>query len=143
AYPMGTEGTGGTGGIGGAISGRLRLVFPEVIAAPKNYLSTLAVLPRHILESDFTRGALREAYALTADPSRVVTAGPFAAESAVPGERITLKRNPHYCKKDGAGNQLPYLDRFVIEVVKDPNKAFARFQQRALDIYDRLLPPRF
>jgi len=143
SIPNGTEGTEGTRGIDGANSRRLRLVFPEVVAAPENYLSNLAVLPRHILESDFNRGALREAYGLTADPSRVVTAGAFAAESAVPGERITLKRNPHYWKKDGAGIQLPYLDRLVIEVVKDPNNAFARLQQGSLDVYDRLRPSDF
>src|SRR5262249_12121679 len=53
---------------------RLRLFFPDVAPAPKNYLSNLAVLPRHILEAVFNRGALREAYSLTADPSRIVTA---------------------------------------------------------------------
>jgi peptide/nickel transport system substrate-binding protein len=125
-------------------SGRLlQMVFPNVVALPENYLSNLAVLPRHILEDDFNRGALREAYGLTADPSRVVTAGAFAAESATPGERITLKRNPHYWKKDEAGAPLPYLDRLVIEVMKDANNAFMRLQQGSLDIYDRLRPPDF
>src|SRR5215475_4867818 len=122
---------------------RLRLIFPTVVASPENYLSNLAVLPRHILEADFDRGALRDAYSLTADPSKVVTAGAFAAESAVPGERVTLKRNPYYWKKDEAGIQLPYLDRLVIEVVKDANNAFARLQQGSLDIYDRLRPPNY
>ena len=115
----------------------MRLVFPDVVAAPENYLSNLAVLPRHVLEADFNSGALREAYGLTADPSRVVTAGAFAAESAMPGERVTLKRNPHYWKKDEAGAPLPYLDQLVIEVVKDANNAFARLRQGSLDIYDR------
>jgi peptide/nickel transport system substrate-binding protein len=99
------------------------------------------VLPRHVLEADFNRGAIREAYGLTADPSRVVTAGAFAAESATPGERVTLKRNPHYWKKDSAGAPLPYLDQVVIEVVKDANNAFLRLRQGSLDIYDKLRPP--
>src|SRR5262245_23470414 len=130
--PDGTDGQSGR---------RLRLVFPDVVASPENYLSNLAVLPRHILEADFNRGALREAYGLTADPSRVVTAGAFAAESATPNERVTLKRNPHYWKKDSAGAPLPYLDQLVIEVVKDANNAFARLRQGSLDIYDKLRPP--
>ena len=130
--PDGTDGQSGR---------RLRFVFPDVIAAPENYLSNLAVLPRHILEADFNRGALRGAYGLTADPSRVVTAGAFTAESATPGERVTLKRNPHYWKKDSAGAQLPYLDQLVIEVVKDANNAFMRLRQGSLDIYDKLRPP--
>jgi peptide/nickel transport system substrate-binding protein len=120
---------------------RLQMVFPSVVALPENYLSNLAVLPRHILEADFNRGALRDAYGLASDPSLVVTAGAFAVESATPGERIALKRNPHYWKKDEAGAPLPYLDRLVIEVVKDANNAFARLRQGSLDIYDRLRPP--
>jgi peptide/nickel transport system substrate-binding protein len=130
--PDGTDGQSGR---------RLRLVFPDVVASPENYLSNLAVLPRHILEADFNRGALREAYGLTADPSRIVTAGAFAAESATPNERVTLKRNPHYWKKDVAGAPLPYLDQLVIEVVKDANNAFMRLRQGSLDMYDRPRPP--
>src|SRR5262249_17247091 len=134
SIPDGTDGQSGR---------RLRLIFPTVVASPENYLSNVAVLPRHILEADFNRGALRDAYGLTADLSRVVTAGPFTAESATPGERVTLKRNPYYWKKDEAGAPLPYLDRFVMEVVKDANNAFARLRQGSLDIYDRLRPPDF
>jgi peptide/nickel transport system substrate-binding protein len=119
-------------------SRRLRLTFPDVVASPENYLSNLAVLPRHALEADFNRAALRDAYGLTADPSLVVTAGAFAAESATPGERVTLKRNPHYWKKDGAGNPLPYLDQLVIEVASDANNAITRLRQGSLDIFDRV-----
>jgi peptide/nickel transport system substrate-binding protein len=131
SIPDGTDGQSGR---------RLRFVFPDVVASPENYLSNLAVLPRHVLAADFDRGALREAYSLTVDPSRIVTAGAFAVESATPGERITLKRNPHYWKKDAAGAPLPHLDQLVIEVVKDANNAFARLQQGSVDIYDRLRP---
>jgi peptide/nickel transport system substrate-binding protein len=128
-------------GADGQSGRRLRFIFPDVVASPENYLSNLAVLPRHVLEADFNRGALRDAYGLTADPSRIVTAGAFAAESSTPGERVTLKRNPHYWKKDSAGAPLPYLDQLVIEVVKDANNAFTRLQQGSLDIYDKLRPP--
>lgn len=128
-------------GADGQSGRRLRFVFPDAVASPENYLSNLAVLPRHVLEADFDRGALRKAYGLTSDPSRVVTAGAFAVESATPGERVTLKRNPHYWKKDPAGAPLPYLDQLVIEVVKDANNAFMRLRQGSLDIYDKLRPP--
>lgn len=118
----------------------LRLVFPEPVAAPESYLSNLAVLPRHVLEADFQRGALREAYGLTADPQGIVTAGAFAVQAAAPGERFTLRRNPHYWKKDRAGTPLPYLDQLVIEVVSDSNNAIMRLKQGALDLIDRLRP---
>ncbi|HEY0380509.1 MAG TPA: ABC transporter substrate-binding protein [Pyrinomonadaceae bacterium] len=118
----------------------LRMVFPETVAAPEGYLSNVAVLPRHALEEEFNKGALKDAWSITSDPQRVVTAGPFAVESVTPGERVRLKRNPNYWKKDAAGNQLPYLDSLVIEVVADMNNAVTQLQQNSIDIIDRVRP---
>jgi peptide/nickel transport system substrate-binding protein len=118
----------------------LRLVFPETVAAPEGYLSNVAVLPRHVLEEDFNKGAMKDAWSLTSDPQRVVTAGAFTVESVTPGERLRLRRNPNYWKKDSAGNQLPYLDSLVIEIVADPNNAVARLQENSLDVVDRVRP---
>jgi peptide/nickel transport system substrate-binding protein len=118
----------------------LRLIFPEPVAAPENYLSNLAVLPRHILEEDFNKGTFKDAYAITSDPQRIVSAGAFIVEAVTPVERVALKRNPNYWKKDQAGTQLPYLDGLVIEVVSDANNGMARLGQGTLDIFDRLRP---
>jgi peptide/nickel transport system substrate-binding protein len=119
---------------------RLRLVFPEPIATPENYLSNLAVLPRHVLEVDLKRGTLRDRYSLGEDPKAIVTAGAFIIESSSPGERVTLKRNPFYWKKDAAGTQLPYLDTITLEVVGDANAALTRLTQNGLDVVDRIRP---
>jgi peptide/nickel transport system substrate-binding protein len=118
----------------------LRLQFPEAVAAPENYLSNLAVLPRHLLEADFNKGTFKDAYAITSDPQQVVVAGAFVPEAVTPGERFKLKRNPNYWKKDQAGAQLPYLDSIVLEVASDANNAMARLTQGTLDIFDRLRP---
>lgn len=117
---------------------RLRLTFPEIVATPESYLSNLALLPRHILDAEFNRGSLRDAYSLTADPQTIVTAGAFAAESATPGERVTLKRNPFYWKKDAAGTALPYLDQLTVAVVSDANNAITQLRQGSLDVFDRI-----
>src|ERR687883_37597 len=79
-------------------------------------LTLRAVLPRHVLEEDFNQGRLRDAYGIASDPASVVTAGAFALQSSEPGERVTLKRNPYYWKKDPSGIALPYLDTLIIEV---------------------------
>lgn len=118
----------------------LQLVFPEAVASPENYLSNLAVLPRHALESDFNQGAMRDAYQLNSDPQRVVTAGAFTPASVTPGERVVLRRNPYYWKKDSAGTPLPYLDEIAIEIVSDANNAITRIKQGSLDICDRIRP---
>ncbi|HEV2800739.1 MAG TPA: ABC transporter substrate-binding protein [Pyrinomonadaceae bacterium] len=122
---------------------RLRLGFAEAIAVPENYMSNLNVLPRRVLEPELTGNTFNNAYAVTTDPARIATAGAFAIESSTPGERVVLKRNPHYWKKDAAGNQLPYLDRLVLEVVTDENNALTRLGQGTLDIIDRVRPTDF
>jgi peptide/nickel transport system substrate-binding protein len=142
----------------------LRLIFPAQIATPENYLSNINVLPRHILGSKFDEGAnanantnasanananaggqtntggLRDAYAINADPKTIITSGPFMVDASQPGERVVLKRNPNYWKRDEQGNQLPYLDQIEVVVVPDMNNAVARLQQGALDIIDRIRP---
>jgi peptide/nickel transport system substrate-binding protein len=122
---------------------RLTIVFPEPVLVPENYLSNLGVLPRHALEPELQKGAFDKAYGITADPKSVVVSGKFAVEASQPGERVVLRRNPNYWKKDSAGNQLPYLDTLTLEVIGDENNAVARLNQGALHVYDRLRPADF
>jgi peptide/nickel transport system substrate-binding protein len=118
----------------------LKLTFPVVVSAPESYLYNLAVLPKHVLEPDQQQGKLSAAWSVNSDPARIVTSGPFTVDSVVPGERITLKRNPNYWKKDQNGTQLPYLDTLVLEVVGDANNTFTRLGQGSIDIADRIRP---
>jgi peptide/nickel transport system substrate-binding protein len=122
---------------------RFTLTFPEPVGVPENYMSNLAVLPRHVLEPELLRGAFDKAYGVTADPKTIVTCGKFVVGESRPGERVVLARNPHYWKRDQAGNQLPYLDTLTLEVITDENAAVARLDQGSLDIYDRLRPADF
>ena len=116
------------------------LVFPEKVAAIENYMGNLGVLPSHILKSDFDAGTFANAWKLDADATKIVTSGPFTVESVAAGERIVLKRNPNYWKKDAKGESLPYLDKISLEIVPDANNAVARLSQNTLDIIDRIRP---
>jgi peptide/nickel transport system substrate-binding protein len=117
---------------------RMQFIFPEQVASVENYLENLVVLPKHILDADYQAGKLSETWKITSDPQSIVTSGPFLVDSVQTGERVSLKRNPHYWKKDAAGIQLPYLDTLVLEVVSDANNAFARLTQNTLDVADRI-----
>lgn len=117
---------------------RFQLVFPEQVASFENYLDNLGAMPKHLLEADLKAGKFAEAWKLTSDPNTIVTSGAFAVESATPGERVTLKRNPHYYKKDENGTPLPYLEKLVLEVVADANNTFASLNQGTIDIADRI-----
>ncbi|HKY42145.1 MAG TPA: ABC transporter substrate-binding protein [Pyrinomonadaceae bacterium] len=118
----------------------LQFVFPETIAARDNYLYNIAVLPRNALEADQKAGRLSEAWKITAPPASVVSSGPFIVESAAAAERIVLKRNPYYWKRDAQGTQLPYLDELTLQVVPDANQARVGLDQATIDIVDRIRP---
>ena len=118
----------------------LQFVFPETIAAPDNYLYNIAVLPRNALEADHKAGRLSEAWKITAPPASVVSSGPFVVASAAAAERIVLKRNPYYWKRDAQGTQLPYLDELTLAVVPDSNQARVGLDQATIDIVDRIRP---
>ena len=117
-----------------------QFVLPETVAAPDNYLYNIAVLPRNALEADHKAGRLSEAWKITAPPASVVSSGPFVVASAAAAERIVLKRNPHYWKRDAQGTQLPYLDELTLEVVPDANQARVGLDQATIDIVDRIRP---
>ena len=118
----------------------LQFVLPEAIAAVENYLYNIAVLPRHALEADQKAGRLSEAWKITAPPTSVVSSGPFVVTSAAAAERIVLKRNPYYWKRDAQGAQIPYLDELTLEVVADANQARVGLDQATIDIVDRIRP---
>jgi peptide/nickel transport system substrate-binding protein len=117
---------------------KLQLILPEKVASVENYLENLAILPEHVLRKGYSSGKLGEAWKITDDPASIVTSGPFSVESVSPGERVKLKKNQHYWKRDSAGTALPYLDSITLEVVADANNAIARLQQNSLDIADRI-----
>ena len=52
----------------------------------------------------------------TPRPADVVGTGPWMLGEYSRGERVTLKRNPHYWRKDADGQSLPYLDELVFLV---------------------------
>ena len=118
----------------------LQFVLPETIAAPDNYLYNIAVLSRNALEADQKAGRLSETWKITAPPASVVSSGPFVVASAAAAERIVLKRNPYYWKRDAQGTQLPYLDELTLEVVPDANQARLGLDQATIDIVDRIRP---
>ena len=118
----------------------LQMIFPKPVASAENYLVNLGVLPSHALEADLKAGKLAEAWKINAPPQSIVASGPFVVEAATPGERIEYARNPHYWKKDETGTQLPYIDKFAIEVIPDANNTFVRLSQASLDIADRIRP---
>ena len=60
-------------------------------------------------------GRMDEMYDMT-NPA-LPTLQPWQATTAPPATRFVFERNPHFHRVDPNGVQLPYLDRFILEVV--------------------------
>jgi len=58
-----------------------------------------------------------------------VGSGAFTFESWKQDQKVTLKRNPGYWRKDASGKQLPYLDGFEIVVIPESTVAWEEFKK--------------
>lgn len=65
--------------------------------------------------------------------SHPVGTGPFAFES-MNDEKIVLKRNPNYWKKDDLGNQLPFLDKVTMTYTKTKRSELLAFRKAEIDL---------
>lgn len=61
--------------------------------------------------------------------TKPVGAGPFVVTSFVPGQSLTLKRNPHYYRDD-----VPYADTVEYQVLPDPTARISGLQSGDVDI---------
>lgn len=62
-----------------------------------------------------------------------VGSGPFLLET-FSNEKITLKRNPNYWKKDELGNQLPFMAKVEMTYAKDKRSEMLAFRKSEIDM---------
>jgi peptide/nickel transport system substrate-binding protein len=97
-------------------------------------LDMLPILPRHKLETALGNGTFAKAWGTDTPPGEIVGTGPFLLREYHPGQRLVFDRNPRYWRRAPNGDRLPYLDRFVIEIVPDQNAELLRLQSGASDL---------
>src|SRR5205085_4592071 len=44
---------------------------------------------------------------------------PWILKTVLPADRVVFERNPYYYRVDGAGHQLPYIDRVVFTIASN------------------------
>lgn len=120
---------------------RVEFTVPEPFAPFLRYSGGLAILPAHALrESVKTKDKDGKPKFLTTwdtdtDPKKVVVNGPYMLESYTPSERVVLRRNPYYWKKDAQGNQLPYIERYYWNIVESTDTQLLQFRSGSLDTF--------
>ena len=103
-------------------------IFDQLVGNP-NIISKATYAPL------VANGTFGSALSPDSKPEDVVGTGAFMLGEYRRGERVVLKRNPHYWKKDAAGNRLPYLDQIVFVLVRDINISYLNFDQKVTDTF--------
>jgi peptide/nickel transport system substrate-binding protein len=112
-------------------------------AAAERIFDSLAMLPRHLLQTAYQAGTFSQAWGISTPATQFAGLGPFRLKEYVPGERIILERNPYYWKEDHSGNRLPYLDETVFLFVPSEDAQAIRFQSGDTDVLSRFSSQNF
>jgi len=91
------------------------------------------ILPKHKYAAAVRKGAFSTALGIQTPADQMVGTGPYMLESYTSSQKVIFKRNPHYWKKDSAGNRLPYIDRIVYTIVADQNAELLQFKSGEVD----------
>lgn len=115
----------------------VRFDLAQPYAAAERLFDSLAILPKHLLEGAYRDATFSRAWGLSATPAQMAGLGPFRLKQYLPGERITLERNPYYWKEDQQANRLPYLDEISFLFVPSEDAQVIRFRAGDTDILSR------
>jgi peptide/nickel transport system substrate-binding protein len=121
----------------------VRFRLPRRTAVVERLFDSLYVLPRHRLEKSLEAGAFDSEYGIGAEAKSIVGLGPFQLERYLPGQRVVLRRNPYYWKRDSSGGQLPYLDGVAFEILPDRNARTLKLLAGEVDLQSEVLPEDF
>ena len=78
-------------------------------------------------------------YFLNSSKKPCLNAWMFTVAPGENTEHAIAVRNPYYWKVDTAGNQLPYLDRIVYQMVADPQVLLLKTMQGQIDLMDQYI----
>jgi peptide/nickel transport system substrate-binding protein len=106
---------------------------PVKVAILDQMMGDAIILSKKKYEPLVKNGTFGGAMSADSKPQDIVGSGPFMLGSYVRGESVTLKRNPHYWKKDSAGNALPYMDELYFHLVRDLQTMMLDFEQGVTD----------
>ena len=121
----------------------VRFEMAQAYAAAERLFDGVAILPRHLLEASYKGGGFSEAWNLSMAANQFAGLGPFRLKEYVPGQQVTLERNPYYWKADRAGNPLPYLGEVMFLFVPSEDAQVIRFQAGDTDVLSRFSSENF
>ncbi len=117
---------------------QVEFTIPEPFA-PFLGSTGLSILPAHALRETVEKKGkdgkplLLSTWGVDTSPEQIIVNGPYKLESYSTSQRIIFTRNPYYWQKDEQGNQLPYIDKVVWEIVESTDTSLLQFRSGSLD----------
>ncbi len=121
----------------------VRFQLAQPYAAAERLFDSVAILPRHLLESVYQKNGFSDTWGISAPAAQLAGLGPFRLKEYVPGQRIAFERNPYYWKQDRRGVRLPYVDEIDFLFVPSEDAQVIRFQSGDTDILNRFSADNF
>ena len=121
----------------------VRFQLAQPYAAAERLFDSVAMLPRHLLESAYQKNKFSDTWNISTAAAQYAELGPFRLKEYVPGQRIALERNPYYWKQDHKGVRLPYADEIDFLFVPSEDAQVIRFQAGDTDILSRFSADNF
>jgi peptide/nickel transport system substrate-binding protein len=72
-----------------------------------------------------------------------VTSGPFIVSDYRRSQYVRLRPNPHYTRRDGNGNALPYTRGIRLDILENTEQEIRLFERGEYDVIDNLPPDYF
>ena len=121
---------------------RVEFIAPEPFAPLLRTVGGLPILPEHTLRQSITTknkdGNLLflSTWDTGTDPKKIVSNGPYMLDSYTTTQRVTFRRNPYYWRRDAQGNQQPYIERIIWQIVENPDTYLTQFRSGGLDVIE-------
>jgi peptide/nickel transport system substrate-binding protein len=116
---------------------RFAFRYPRIVSNPV-FSTNMDFGPRYLFEpAKRARGVqgMLDLLSIDTDPKTIPSLGPYHIVEYTPGQRVVLRRNPGYWKKDAGGVSYPYISEAVVTVVPDRNTEYLLFKQGSRDSY--------
>jgi len=114
----------------------VKITYLEPYRLAVRYAAGIRIFPKHIAERWVKEGKFKEMWTVDAiNKKELVGLGPFIPVEYVPDQFVRMVKNPYYFKKDANGQNLPYLDEYVLKIIPDLNAIRLAFENGEIDIY--------
>ncbi|AFY56514.1 ABC-type dipeptide transport system, periplasmic component [Rivularia sp. PCC 7116] len=113
--------------------------LPEPFTPFLRKSASLAILPAHALRDSVLSNDANgnpqflSTWGSDTAPEKIIVNGAYQIESYTPSERIILKRNPYYFRKDAQGQQMPYIKSIIWQIIPSTDNHLLRFRSGELD----------